>query len=105
MSPRAEEEREGCGEKSTKSGLKEIQIKPNIGEGDLKVRVKRAEKFLKKGGRVKLTVLHRGREITHPEVGLEKINKILELLRGVARPEAEPRRKGRLLEVILLPID
>lgn len=88
---------------SIKTGLKEIRIKPNIGEGDLNVRAKRAEKFLKGGDRVKLTVVYRGREITHPEVGLEKINKLIETLKEVAKVGESPMRRGRTMEVILIP--
>ena len=90
-------------QRTTKTGLKEIRIKPNIGEADLNVRAKRAEEFLKGGDRVKLTVVYRGREITHPEVGLEKINKLTEVLKEVAKVGESPMRRGRTMEVILIP--
>lgn len=89
--------------KSTKVELKEIRIKPNIGEADLNVRARRAEEFLKEGNRVKLTVVYRGREMSHPEVGLEKINKMLEALKEVAKIEGEPTRRGRAMEALLVP--
>lgn len=89
--------------KGTRVELKEIRIKPNIGEADLNVRARRAEEFLKEGKRVKLTVVYRGREMSHPEVGLEKINKMLEALREVARIEGEPTRRGRTMEALLIP--
>lgn len=88
---------------SAKTELKEIRIKPNIGEADLNIRAKRAKEFLKKGDRVKLTVFYRGREVTHPEVGLEKINKLIEMLKEVARIGESPMRRGRTMEVILVP--
>lgn len=89
--------------RSTKIELKEIRIKPNIGEADLNTRAKRTREFLKRGNRVKLTVFYRGREVTHPEVGLEKINKFIEMLREVARVEESPVQKKRTLEAILIP--
>lgn len=89
--------------KSPKTELKEIRIRPNIGEADLNTRAKRTKEFLKKGSRVKLTVFYRGREVTHPEVGLEKINKLIEMLKEVARVEEGPVQKKRAVEAILVP--
>lgn len=89
--------------RGVKTELKEIRIKPNIGEADLNVRAKRAEGFLKEGDRVKLTVVYRGREITHPEVGLEKINKLIEMLKEGARVGEGPTRRGRAMEALLIP--
>ena len=98
---------QGKKEKATKKGkrseLKEVRIRPNIGNYDLEIRARRAEKFLKEGDRVKLTVVFRGREITHPEVGLAKMGRIIELLKESGDPEKEPERKGRTLEVIINP--
>jgi len=89
--------------KSPKTELKEIRIKPNIGEADLNTRAKHTKEFLKKGSRVKLTVFYRGREVTHPEVGLEKINKLIEMLKEVARVEEGPVQKKRTVEAVLAP--
>lgn len=91
------------GKKEKRSELKEVRLRPNIDVHDLKVRVVRAEKFLKGGDRVKLTVVFRGREFTHPEVGLEKIKKVTELLREVGRPEKDPEKIGRGYEVLIVP--
>jgi translation initiation factor IF-3 len=88
--------------KVTRSEVKEIRIRPNIGEADLSIRAKRTKEFLEEGHRVKLTVVFRGREITHPEIGIEKINKLLGLLAGEGKTMGKPRRKGRTIEVILL---
>lgn len=90
---------------STRVELKEIRIRPNIGKADLNVRVKLAKKFLRKRNRVKLTVIYRGREISHPEVGLEKINALTESLKEIAKMEESPKRKGRSIEVTLVPRD
>ncbi len=83
--------------------LKEVRIKPNIGEGDLTTRAKQIEGFLKKGNRVKLTVFYRGREVTHPEVGLEKVKKLIEMLQEVAKVEESPTQKKRTVEALLSP--
>lgn len=89
--------------RSVKTQLKEIRIRPNIGEADLNIRARHAEEFLKEEIRVKLTVVYRGREITHPEIGLEKLNKLIEMLKEVAKVGGEPARRGRTVEVILVP--
>lgn len=91
------------GRKGKKSELKEFRIRPNIGENDLAVRARRAEDFLKEGDKVKLTVVFRGREFSHPEVGLEKLKKMAELLRDSGKPEGEPVRMERGYELNFVP--
>ncbi|GMR19221.1 MAG: translation initiation factor IF-3 [Patescibacteria group bacterium] len=86
------------------SVLKEFRIRPNISDHDLEVRISRAEKFLKGGDKVKLTVVFRGREFTHPEVGLEKIKRVTAFLKEVGKPEKDPERLGRGYEVTFVPI-
>lgn len=90
--------------KERKTELKELRIRPNIGENDLRLRVRRAEDFLKSGDKVKLTVIYRGRELSHPEIGLQKIKIVSELLREVGKPEKEPSRFERGYEVIFIPV-
>ncbi len=87
-----------------RSELKELRIGPNIGDHDLERRVSRAEDFLKAGDKVKLTVFFRGRQRVHPEVGLEKINRVTKLLKEVGKPEKDPARSARGYEVILVPV-
>jgi len=87
----------------TRARLKEIRVRPNIGVADLAVRAKRAAKFLEKGNRVKITAVYRGREITHTEVGLEKIDMLMKMLKEVGQPEGKPKRKGLRISVVLIP--
>ncbi len=94
-----ERERKGVAKAGRKSELKEFRIRPNIGENDLALRVRRAEGFLKKGDKVKLTVVFRGREISHPEVGLEKLKRMVELLKEFGKPEGDPVRTERGYEL------
>jgi len=89
--------------KSTRAGLKEIRMRPNIGEADLAIRAKRAREFLEEGNQVKLTVVFRGREITHPDIGLEKINGLTRALADDARLERAPMQKGRMITATLVP--
>src|SRR3990172_5573532 len=93
------------GEASEKrSELKELRFRPNIGENDLRLRARRAEDFLQAGDKVKLTVVFRGREAAHPELGLEKIRLITDMLKKFGKMEKEPARFDRGYDVMLLPI-
>jgi len=98
-----EREKHANGKKEKRSELKELRIRPNIGENDLRMRSERAEEFLKDNNKVKLTVVFRGRELSHPELGVEKLKKMIELLREVGKPEKEPERWERGYEVTLTP--
>ena len=97
-------QREKEEKKTPKSTLKELQVRPNIGEHDLQVRISRAEKFLKSGHKVKLNIVFRGRENAHPELGLEKIKFVTNLLKEVGKPEKDPVRAGRGYEVTFIPV-
>ncbi|OGC56092.1 translation initiation factor IF-3 [candidate division WWE3 bacterium RIFCSPHIGHO2_01_FULL_48_15] len=98
------EKEEKASKKGGKSQLKEFRIRPNIGDNDLEIRTRRAEEFLRAGDRVKLTVVFRGREITHPEVGLEKVRRVIDLLKEVGSAEKDPQRMGRTYEVLINPL-
>ncbi|KRT67497.1 MAG: translation initiation factor IF-3, translation initiation factor IF-3 [candidate division WWE3 bacterium CSP1-7] len=87
-----------------RSELKELRFRPNIGENDLRLRARRAEDFLRGGDKVKLTVVFRGREAAHPEIGLEKIRGLAETLKEFGKMEKDPVRAERGYEVTLLPI-
>ncbi len=83
--------------KSTKSDTKEFIFGPNIGEGDLQMRIDRTKEFLEEGHRVKIIVRLRGRQRAHPDVGMEKINRTIAELASVARVEEKPKLKGYLI--------
>jgi len=87
----------GSKTKSSKSATKEFIFGPNIGEGDLQMRIDRTREFLEEGHRVKIIVRLRGRQRAHPDVGMEKIDKAIQELANVARVEEEPKLKGYLI--------
>ena len=97
-----EKQKGEAGEK--RSELKELRFRPNIGENDLRLRARRAEDFLRSGDKVKLTVVFRGREMAHPEIGLDKIRLLTEILKEFGKLEKDPVRIERGYEVMLLPI-
>ena len=88
--------------KSKKSELKELRFGPSTGEEDVRIRVERAKEFFEEGNRVKLTVILRGREKAHPELGYEKINEVVKNLEDVAKPEKEPTKIGGNISVTLV---
>jgi len=88
--------------KSSKSDTKELIFGPNIGEGDLQMRIERTSEFIEEGHRVKMSVRLRGRQRAHPEIGIEKINKAIQELSGVARVEEKPKLKGYLITVVFV---
>ena len=81
--------------------LKEIRLRPKISEHDFESKARRAEKFLEDGDKVKVTVLFRGRELAHPELGRELLRQMAERLKEVAVIERNPMAEGKTLFMIL----
>ena len=75
----AKKESEGR-KKQTRVVLREVKMKPNIGKHDMDFKLRTAAKLLRAGDKVKLTVMFRGREITHPEIGRGRIRNMMERL-------------------------
>ncbi len=84
--------------------IHEVRMRPRTGQHDIDLKVRTAERLLADGDKVKLSVMFRGREISHPEVGREVMERALERLREVASVEKPPGMEGRFLTVILTPI-
>ena len=83
--------------------VKELKMSPKISAHDYQVRLTSAKKFLQKGLKVKLTVFFRGREITHPELGKEVINKFLEDIKEIGVPESGIATQGKIFGVLINP--
>ena len=90
--------------RKTRGGeTKELRFGPNIGQNDLKTKLERAREFLVEGNKVKLTIHFKGRAITHPEIGEEKLRLALESLADIGEIEQPPRKDGYFLYTILKP--
>jgi translation initiation factor IF-3 len=85
------------------SVLRDIRMRVKIDSHDLERKARDAEKFLKNGDKVKLTVMFRGREMVHPELGRELLVEITEKLKEVSVVEKSPNMEGRFLSAILAP--
>ncbi len=75
----AKRENEGR-KKQSRVVLREVKMKPSIGKHDMDFKLRTAAKLLRAGDKVKLTVMFRGREITHPEIGRGRIREMMERL-------------------------
>ena len=81
--------------------FKEIQLTPQTGQHDIETKVKAAIKFLEDGNKVKVGVRFKGRQMAHPEVGNETLNKFLEYVTDYATIEKKPVLDGRWLTCVL----
>ena len=74
-----------------------------IAENDISYKVKHARDFLDEGNHVKFRFFLKGREMAHPESGVEVLNKIWPMLEDVAIMEKEPKLEGRYVNLLVLP--
>jgi translation initiation factor IF-3 len=84
--------------------LKEVRIEPKIGDHDLETKGRQAAKFLDAGDKVKLTVLFRGRSITHPELGKELLERLAVQLQDHGLIEQSARMEGRTMTMHMAPL-
>jgi translation initiation factor IF-3 len=87
----------------TKVEIKEIRLRPKTGEHDIDYKLRKARKFLEKGAKVKVRIRFRGREVTHPEVARELMNRIADDLSDVSEIEKRPSMEGMTMLMILGP--
>jgi translation initiation factor IF-3 len=85
------------------ASLKEVKLRPRTDQHDLDFKVKNARRFLMEGDKVKVTVMYRGRELVHREIGRKQMDHVVELLGPIAAVENPPRMEGRFLSMILAP--
>jgi translation initiation factor IF-3 len=85
------------------ASLKEVKLRPRTDQHDLDFKLKNARRFLMDGDKVKVTVMYRGRELVHRELGRKQLDRVVDLLGPIAAVENPPRMEGRLLSMILVP--
>ncbi|MFQ5996944.1 MAG: translation initiation factor IF-3 [Dehalococcoidales bacterium] len=83
--------------------LREIRLRPKIGNHDFESKARSARKLLADGAKVKVTVMFRGREITHPELGWKLLQRMTETLGDAAALERQPVMEGKRMNIILVP--
>ncbi len=89
--------------KTSAVGIKEMKYRPKIGTGDFGTKTKRVKAFLEEGHKVKITIMFRGREVYHPELGKRILDRIAEETDGAAKVESAPRLDGRNMVMVLAP--
>jgi translation initiation factor IF-3 len=89
--------------KTTSVGIKEMKYRPKIGPGDFDTKTRQVLKFLNEGHKVKVTIMFRGREVFHPELGKKILDRVAEHVDGAARVESDPRLDGRNMVMVLAP--
>ena len=85
------------------SALREVRLRPSIDNHDFEAKARSASKLLNGGDKVKVTVMFRGREITHPENGWRLLQRMAELLKEVASLDRQPVLEGKRMSIILAP--
>jgi len=83
--------------------IKEVKMRPNIEEHDFQVKAKNARKFLSAGDKLKFTIMFRGRQVTHPELGEKLCIQLAKELSDISTVEKHPKLEGRNMVMILVP--
>ncbi len=84
--------------------LKEVKMRPGIEDHDFDFKVRHARRFLEEGNKVKLTMMFRGRQMAHPELGREVLNRVVEVVSDLAKVESAPHMEARSMTMVLAPI-
>ncbi len=81
--------------------IKEVKVRPKTEEHDIEIKIRHMREFLDKGHKVKVSLMFRGREISHPELAQRVITRIKEGIQDIAAVESEPRMEGRFITMII----
>ena len=89
--------------KSSSVSVKEMKYRPKIGGGDFDTKTRKVAQFLGEGHKVKITIMFRGREVAHPELGRKILDRIAEEVAHQGRVEVYPKLDGRNMTMVLAP--
>ena len=89
--------------KTTQISIKEMKYRVKIGRGDFDTKTKKVEHFLAEGHKVKITIMFRGREVAHPELGMKILDGVAASTNHLSKIEASPRLDGRNMTMVLAP--
>ena len=89
--------------KAARVELKEVKMRPKTETHDFLTKVKHARRFLEEGNKVKVTVMFRGREQSHPEIGLAQLEKFVAAIQDIGVVESSPSRMGRFMHMVVAP--
>lgn len=86
------------------SVVREIRLRPKIGGHDFEAKARSVKKLLGEGNKVKVVILFRGREITHPDLGWKVLKKMVDSVKGLASIEKQPTMEGQRMFIVLIPL-
>jgi len=85
--------------------VKEVKYRPGIEEHDYEFKTRHVRRFLEDGDKVKVTMMFRGRQLSHPELGLEVLERVLKSVEDIGKVESQPMREGRTMIMVLAPLN
>jgi translation initiation factor IF-3 len=98
-----EQARKAARKKQVNVNVREIKLRPKIGDHDFNTKRGHVERFLRGGDKVKVTIMFRGREVQHPELGERLLRRLASDLDGLGRIESQPNLDGRNMVMVMVP--
>lgn len=86
------------------TSLREVKMRPKIGEHDFQVKKKQVERLLKEGDKVKVLLRFRGREVVHQDLAVELLMRVSREVEGVGVIESKPSMQGKQMSLVLAPV-
>ena len=83
--------------------LKEVKFRVNVGDHDFETKMRNLRKFIEHGDRVKVSLMFKGRENAHRELGFEVIQRVIQDTAEITTVDQAPRLQGRFITTILVP--
>jgi translation initiation factor IF-3 len=98
-----EQARKAARKKQVNVNVREIKLRPKIGDHDFNTKRGHVERFLRGGDKVKVTIMFRGREVQHPELGERLLRRLASDLEDLGRIESQPNLDGRNMIMVMAP--
>lgn len=98
-----EQDRKAARKKQVNINVREMKLRPKIGDHDFNTKRSHVERFLKHGDKVKVTIMFRGREVQHPDLGERLLRRLAEDVEDLGRIESQPNLDGRNMVMVLGP--
>lgn len=98
-----EQARKNARKNQVNVNVREIKLRPKIGDHDFNTKRGHVERFLKDGDKVKVTIMFRGREVQHPDIGEELLRRVAEDVEELGSIESQPNLEGRNMTMMLAP--
>jgi translation initiation factor IF-3 len=84
--------------------LKEVKMRPGIEDHDFEFKSRHARRFLEEGNKVKVTMMFRGRQMAHPELGRQVLDQLAQQLADIGKVESQPAMEARSMTMVIAPI-